>query len=302
MVVQVASFLQDDLAATCIQNISRHLDVCCLETAQHPTGDQENEAFSQLMDNLLTLDEELLISILNSVNLKLFLPHAPKKLVKAALQALVSNKELTLDCALSCIPSTHSNVLSCLTNLGMLKCLSLASNYLTDESFAALVPNLLAMRALQHLNVSDNHLTHKSASVLAPALANLRLLEHFDISSNGIADTGACALSRHLPLIPSMSFLNIKDNSLTTTGFAALSAAMQQLSSLQCLDISENSLSWLLNTSASLDEHLQVRLLCLTIELSKALQVVRCCAELYAITGIPCPCSFNNFVFRGVHE
>jgi Leucine Rich repeat len=254
----VASFLQDDLAKTCIQSISQHLSVCCLEIAQDPTGVQQNVAFNQLIGSLLTLDEELLVSILSSVNLKLFLPNAPKKLVQAALLATVSNQELSLDSALSCIPSTHRNVLSCLTNFRKLKRLSLASNFLTDESFDAIVPNLVAMRALQHLNVCGNYLTHKSAAVLAPALAGLPFLEHVDISSNAIADRGACALSQHLPSIPSLSFLNIKNNSVTSTGFAALSAAMQQLASLKCLDISENSLSQLLSSSASLDEHLQV--------------------------------------------
>ena len=214
------------------------------------------------MDNLLTLDEQLLISILTSVNLKLFLPNAPQKLIHAALRAtMVSSHDLFLDCALSCIPSAHKNVLRSLTNFRFLRRLSLPSNHLTDESFDALLPNLAWMTALEHLNISDNHLTHHSTTGMAATLPKFQFLSHLDISCNVIADTGACALSWHLPAIPSLSYFNVKDNSITSTGFAALSAALQQLTSLRCLDISENSVSFLSDAPASLEEHLQVCLM-----------------------------------------
>lgn len=257
--LQVAAFLQDDLTATCTKSISKQLAVLCLRIAQDPTEAQKDGAFANLIDNLLTLDEELLMSILASVNLKLFLPNAPLKLVYAALRAaMVSIYDLTLDSVLSCIPSAHTNVLRCLTNFRNLRTLSLPSNHLTDESFEALLPNLAWMEALEHLNVSDNHLTHKSTAGLAATLPHIQLLQYLDISSNAIADTGACALAWYLPSIPSLSYFNVKDNSITSTGFAALSAALQQLTALRCLDLSENAVSRLSDTSSSLEEQLQV--------------------------------------------
>ena len=205
--LQVAAFLQDDLTASCTQRISKQLAVRCLEISQNPTEARKDGEFSKLMDNLLTLDEQLLISILTSVNLKLFLPNAPQKLIHAALRAtMVSSHDLSLDCALSCIPSAHKNVLRSLTNFRFLRRLSLPSNHLTDESFDALLPNLAWMTALEHLNISDNHLTHHSTTGMAATLPKFQFLSHLDISCNVIADTGACALSWHLPAIPSLSY------------------------------------------------------------------------------------------------
>ena len=175
--LQVAAFLQDDLTATCTQNISKQLAVRCLEITQSPTEAQKDGEFSLLMENLLTLDEQLLISVLRSVNLKLFLPNAPQKLVYAALRAtMVSIHDLSLDCALSCIPCAHTNILRSMTNFSFLRRLSLPSNHLTDESFEALLPNLSWMTALEHLNISDNHLTHHSTTGLAATLPRLPFL------------------------------------------------------------------------------------------------------------------------------
>lgn len=258
-VVQVAAFLQDELTAACIVRISNELALCCVELAQDSTEAQRTGAFSMLMDNLVTLDEQLLISIVKPINMKLLIPNTPQQLVYAALRAAMdSSDDLILDSVLSCIPSAHTNVLSCLKSFSTLKHLSLACNSITDASFSALVTSLDWMPSLEHLNISDNCLTPNSVATLAARLSSMQHLQHLDISSNEIADEGAIALSRHLHFVSSLSYFNVKDNSITSSGFTALSTTLQHLPSLRCLDVSENSVSLLSDTSARLDDHLQV--------------------------------------------